>query len=137
MNEQANTKLIQQAYQDFKNGDIKALLNTYSEDIRWNLPQIENISFTGKREGRAGVEQFFGELAEAQEPLEFEAHEFIAQGDRVVVLGHYRWRVKSTGRDYASDYAHVWTIKDGKITNFQEYTDTAASNRAFAAARSA
>lgn len=137
MNDQANTKLIQQAYQDFKAGDIQALLNVYAEDIQWNLPEVENIPFTGKRQGRERVGQFFSELAEAQEPLEFEPHEFIAQGDRVVVLGHYRWRVKATGRDYASDYAHVWTITDGKITAFQEYTDTAASNKAFAAARSA
>ncbi len=137
MNVQANTELIQQAYRDFNAGEIQALLNSYAEDIRWNLPEVENLPFSGRRQGREEVARFFSELAEAQEPLEFEAREFIAQGNRVVVLGHYRWRVKATGRDYASDYAHVWTIKGGKVTEFQEYTDTAASNRAFAAAQAA
>jgi ketosteroid isomerase-like protein len=66
-----------------------------------------------------------------QETLEFEPREFIAQGDKVVSLGHYRWRVKTTGREFSSDFAHVFTVRDGKIVSFQEYTDTASAARAY------
>ena len=52
--------------------------------------------------------------------------DFIAQDDKVVVLGFYRWRVKATGRTYSAKWAHVLTLRDGKIVGFTEYTDTAA-----------
>jgi hypothetical protein len=45
-------------------------------------------------------------LAEKQEAEQFEPGEFVAQGDKVVALGHYRWRIKSTGHSYPSDWAH-------------------------------
>ena len=65
----------------------------------------------------------FGEMQEAEE---FEPREFIAQGDKVVALGHYRWRIKATGRSYESDWVHVFGISDGKVLDFQEYLDTSA-----------
>lgn len=128
MNEQENTRIVQQAYENFKNGDISALLDLFSEDIDWHLPEIENASFSGKHKGRTGVAGFFQSLAEAQDVLSFNPQEFIAQGDKVVVLGDYSWRVKSTGREFGSDWAHVWTVKDGKLAGFKEYTDTAAAS---------
>ena len=57
--------------------------------------------------------------------------EFVAQGDKVAALGHYAWHVKSTGRGWESDFVHVLTVRDGKVTRFQEYTSTAAFVEAF------
>jgi uncharacterized protein len=125
MSEQDNIRVVQQAYENFKTGNIQALLGLMSEDIEWNLPAIENVSFSGKRRGRAAVGEFFASLAGSQEPIEFAPEEFIAQGDKVVSLGHYRWRVKETGREYAGDFAHVFTVRNGSVVGFQEYMDTA------------
>ncbi len=47
-----NTKLVQQVYENFKNGDIKALLNLLSDNIEWHLPEIKNVPFAGKRRGQ-------------------------------------------------------------------------------------
>jgi uncharacterized protein len=82
---------------------------------------------------REQVGQFFGKVAQVQDVVEFQAEDFIAQGDKVVVLGHFSQRVKSTGRISASAWAHVWTIKGGKVTHFREYVDTAAVIRAYTA----
>ena len=60
-----------------------------------------------------------------------ELREFVAQGDKVVVLGHYVWHVKATGKEWASDFVHALSVRDGKITRVQEYTDTAALGDAF------
>ena len=130
MSEQENTKIVQQAYDNFKNGDLPALLGLFSDDIDWQLPQIENMPFFGARKGRAATGEFFQSLAEAQEVLTFNPKEFVAQGDKVVALGDYSWRVKATGREFGSDWVHVWTVKDGKLSGFQEYTDTAAASKA-------
>ncbi len=126
MNEQENTKLAQQVYENFKTGDIKALLKLLSEDIEWQLPEIENVPFGGKRRGHEEMGEFFASLVDTQEVQHFDPREFIAQGDKVVALGHYAWRVKSTGRAFGGDFAHVFTVRDGKVIRFHEYMDTAA-----------
>lgn len=136
MSEQ-NTAIAQQAYENFKTGNIQALLDQLSDDVTWQLPEIEGVPLSGKRTGRDGVREFFATLARDQEVIEFEPREFVAQGGKVVSLGHYKWRVKDTGRDFASDFAHVFTIRDGKVTGFREYFDSAAVAAAYQKAMSA
>jgi uncharacterized protein len=126
MSEQENTKLVQQAYENFKSGDIQSVLDLLADDIEWELPNIENVPFSGKRRGREQAGEFFRSLADSQEAQHFEPKEFIAQGDNVVALGHYGWRVHSTTREFEADWAHVFTIRGGQIVKFHEYTDTAA-----------
>ena len=127
MNKQENIKLVKQVYENFKKGDIGALLHLLSENIEWQLPEIENVPFAGKRRGHEQMGQFFASLAGTQEVQHFDPREFIAQGDKVVALGQYSWRVKSTGREFGGDFAHVFTVNDGKVIRFHEYMDTAAA----------
>jgi len=131
MSEQDNIAVVQQAYDNFKEGNIQGLLDMLPDDVTWQLPDIEGVPFAGKRTGREAVREFFVGVGANQETLEFAPHEFVAQGDKVVSLGHYRWRVKSTGQEFSSDFAHVFTARDGEITGFQEYTDTASAARAY------
>lgn len=137
MSEQENIKIVQQAYANFESGDIESLLGLLSDDIQWQLPDIENVPFAGTRQGREAVMQFFSSLAEAQEVLEFDPRDFIASENKVVVLGHYQWRVKATGQEYGGDWAHVFTVRDGKVAGFHEYTDTAVAAKAYQKAMSA
>ena len=91
MSEHENRQFVEQAYANFKAGDIPTLLQSLSEDVTWQLPEIENVPFAGKRQGRGAVGEFFSTLASLQDARSFEEREFIAQGDKVVVLGHYVW----------------------------------------------
>ena len=95
MSEHENRQFVEQAYANFKAGDIPTLLQSMSEDITWQLPEVENVPFAGKRQGRGAVGEFFSTLASLQDARSFEPREFIARGDRVVVLGHYVWQVKA------------------------------------------
>lgn len=130
MSEEGNTSLVKHVYENFKGGDIKAVLALLSEDIEWQLPEIENVPFSGKRRGQEQMGQFFTSLVDTQEVQHFEPREFVAQGDKVVALGHYAWRVRSTGREFGGDFAHVFTVHDGKVIRFHEYMDTAAATAA-------
>src|ERR1700674_1389729 len=99
MNEQQNVAVVREAYAAYKRGDMPGLLNTMADDVGWFLPGPKEIlPYAGKRQGKQEVAQFFATVAATQDAEQFDQSEFIAQGDRVVVLGHYRWRVKSTGR---------------------------------------
>ena len=131
MSEEENTRLVQQAYRDFQNGDIKGVLGSLSEDVEWVTPRLEGVPVGGTYHGVDEVGRFFSSLGDAQEPRHFEPKEFVAQGEKVVALGYYAWHVEATGREWESDFAHVFSVRDGKIARFQEYTDTAAIADAF------
>ncbi len=59
--------------------------------------EVEHVPFSGKRQGRGAVGEFFSTLASLMDARSFEEREFIAQGDKVVVLGQYVWQSKPTG----------------------------------------
>jgi ketosteroid isomerase-like protein len=63
--------------------------------------------------------------------LSFELRELIAECDKVVALGNYSWRVRANDREFGGDFAHVWTIRDGRSTEFQECVDTAVGVSAY------
>ena len=131
MSERNNTAIAQQAYDNFKKGDIQALLNLMSDDIIWELPEIEDVPIAGSRSGRDAVGEFFAMVARDQDVIVFEPREFVADGDKVVALGHYQWRVRDTDREFATDFVHIFTIRNGKIVAFREHFDTAAVASAY------
>ena len=130
MNQQENIKTVQLAYDHFQRGNIPSVLATLADNVEWQLPEMTGIPFSGTRKGREQVREFFSSLARLQDPLEFEPKEYLADRDKVVVQGHYGWRVKSTGRIFESDFVHVFTFQNGTVVRFQEYADTAAATRA-------
>ena len=137
MSEQDNAAIVQQAYDNFKSGNIEGLLDLLSDDVTWQLPEMENVPFGGRRTGRAAVGEFFALVGANQDSLRFDPRETVAQGDKVVSLGQYEWRVKATSREFSGDFAHVFTIRDGQVVAFHEYTDTAACANAYRKAMSA
>jgi ketosteroid isomerase-like protein len=50
---------------------------------------------------------------------------FHGAGDSVIVEGRYTGTFKPTGKSMDTQFCHVWDIKDGKVTRFQQYVDTA------------
>ena len=130
MSEQ-NKALVQQAYDSFRAGRIDKLVSLLSKDISWTLPEVNRVPLGGKKNGLAAVGEFFVLINDLEESLLFETSAMIAEGDKVVALGSYSWRVRSTRQKYKSDFAHVWTFSNGKVIAFQEYFDTAALRDAF------
>lgn len=131
MKSQENKRLIKQAYQLFKNKDIKGLLALNADDVEWTGIESEYIPFSGTYRGKSQVEQFFTKMDAAQEIVQFEPQVFIAEDDKVVVTGHSISLVKSTGQQYEDSWVHVFTIRDGKVARFQRYNNTAAAEAAF------
>jgi uncharacterized protein len=123
MSEQANVQVVQEAYAAFKRGDIQTILDSLSKDVEWIAPGVEPVA--GTYHGPDEVARFFRQVNETSEYSSFEPGEYVAQGDRVVALGRYKGMVRNTGRVYECDWAMAFTFRDGKISRFQEYTDTA------------
>jgi ketosteroid isomerase-like protein len=129
VSEQENVQVVQQMYAAFGQGNLPAVLETLAEDVDWQSPvtrtEPSEISWAQPRRGREQVGQYFGELLENVEPEQLEPLEFTVQGDRVVVEGRNRGRVRSTNRPYEHDWVMVFTLREGKIARFRHYYDTA------------
>jgi ketosteroid isomerase-like protein len=131
MTAQENKRLVMEGYQKYQNGDIPALLQMYHDDAVWIEPDSEHIPFAGKHAGKGEIARFFQDLDRASQALRFEPKDFIAEGDKVIVTGEATWLVRDTGRTYDSPWVHVFTLRDGKVSRFEDYHDTAASERAY------
>ena len=135
MSEQSNVRVIQEAYAAYSRGDIPTVLNSLSDDVEWIAPGVEPVA--GTYRGKNGVAQFFQKVKETVEFSAFEPREYVAQGDRVIALGSYRGTGAATGKSYESDWVMSFTLRDGKVTKFQEFTDTAAIAAALTATSAA
>jgi uncharacterized protein len=125
MNDQQNVQLVQQAYAAFGRNDVDGILATLTDDADWQFYGPAELPMGGLRKGKTEIRTFFKQVADAWNFDQFEPRQFIAQGDTVVVLGSYKGTSKSTKRPFTSEWAHVFTFKNDKITKFREYTDTA------------
>ena len=59
-----------------------------------------------------------------------ERREFVAQGDRIVVLGVATGRVKATNKAFEDHFVFAIMVRDGRLTSIREYIDTQALARA-------
>jgi len=51
--------------------------------------------------------------------------EILGAGDVVIARGRYKGTYNATGTPIDAEFVHVFRFKDGKITAWQTYTDTA------------
>ena len=124
---QQNIGVVQEGYAAFGRGDIPGLLSLLDDSVEWKTPGAADLPTAGTRRGRSEVGAFFGTLNEIIEFEAFEPRSFLADGDRVVVVGTDRYKVKGgSGKSLTEEWCHIFTIKDGKIVAFQEYIDTSA-----------
>jgi len=133
MSDQTNVAVLQQGYEAFGRGDIPAVLELLTDDVEWTMQGPSVIPHAGTYRGREGIEEFFTLLDETLEFEQFEPRKFIGQGDTVVVLGYERDVVKQTGRRFEEEWAHVYTLRDGKIATGLFLEDTAAHVEALSA----
>jgi uncharacterized protein len=132
MTEADNTKIIQDCYAAFGRGDVQAILDRVDDNVSWNAwyGAGKQVPFGGTRHGKAAVGDFFKQIAQHINFSTLEPRQFVATGDKVVALGHYSGKT-SAGKNYDSDFAMVFTLRNGKVTHFQEFNDSAAINAAF------
>jgi ketosteroid isomerase-like protein len=87
MKEEDNVQILRDAYAAFTRGDIPAVMKAFASDIEWHTPGLKEAPYVGRRRGTSEVGRFFVQVGETVEFTAFEPREYIAQGDRVVVLG--------------------------------------------------
>ena len=123
---EANLRLVQDAFTAFAARDVRAVMNLLADDIEWQGARSRDIPYGGFRKGKADVEKFFSALGGSIEYEYFEAREYLAHNERVMVLGREKFMVKRTGKHVENEWAMLFTVRHGKIARFQVYEDTGA-----------
>ena len=132
-----NVSKLRKAYQlwhDTRGGSADYWLGLMADDVKMRsiTDGAPEMAFTRATHGKEDAVHSFTGLAADWEMIHFTAEEFIAQGDRVVVLSRVAFRHRRTGKVAESPKADVFRFRDGLIVEFHDFFDTA---RAFAAAR--
>lgn len=132
-----NVGKLRRAYHlwhDTRGGSAAHWLDLMADDVsmRSVTAGAPEMAFTKANQGKAEAAQYFAGLAADWEMVHFTPTEFIAAGDRVVVLSTCAFRYRRTGKVAESPKADVFRFRDGRIVEFFEFFDTA---RALAATR--
>ena len=129
MSTQENVQIVKDFFAAMRSGDMQALLALSAEDIEWIIPG-EGWPLAGTHRGHAGLEKLLQKANETVETSYPEPPEFIAQGDRVLVVGVATGKIKATNKPFKDDWVFDITVRNGKLTKIREYIDTQALARA-------
>ena len=129
---QANIDLVQDLYGAFGRADVPAILGNLAEDVTWEaVGRPSDFPTFGPRAGVPAVLDFFVKVGENEDFTEFLPQSLHASGDKVFVLGHAKYKAKKTGKPVVTDWVHVFTLRDGKVSGWLEFADTAQIAEAY------
>ncbi|MEE4302601.1 MAG: SMP-30/gluconolactonase/LRE family protein [Wenzhouxiangella sp.] len=119
--------VVETAYAAFARGDTEAFAGLMAPEIVWKEaegnPYADLNPYIGPEAVMAGL---MSRLLDDWEAISVAPRELVVEGDRVVAFGRYKQTWKVTGKTLDIPFVHSWTVQDGKIVAFQQYTDTAA-----------
>ena len=102
MSIERNIQTVKDFFAAIGRGDRDALLALVAEDIEWIIPG-EDWPLAGTHRGHARLTDLL-ETASMSLETSTEPREFVAQGDRVLVVGFARGRIKATNRRERFDF---------------------------------
>ena len=118
---------VETVYSGFASGDIDLVVSAMSPEIDWREaegnPYADKNPYIGPDAILSGV---FARLGGEWDGFAAKPEEFVSEGDRVIVFGRYNGVYLATGKKLDAPFVHSWTVKDGKVVKFQQYTNTAA-----------
>src|SRR4249920_3218375 len=129
MSTQESVQIVKDFFAALGRRDKQGLLALSAEDIEWIIPG-EDWPLAGTHRGHAGLEKILQKANETVETSYPEPPEFIAQGDRVLVVGFATGKIKATNKTFEDHWVFDITVRNGKLTYVREYVDTQALARA-------
>src|SRR6202522_1222275 len=128
MSMEKNVQVVKDFFAAMGRGDKQGLLALSAEDIEWIIPG-KDWPLAGTHRGHAGLTAL---LQKAYETVKTstEPSEYVAQGDRVLVVGVATGKIKATNKPFKDDWVFAITVRNAKVTKIREYIDTQALARA-------
>ncbi len=92
-------------------------------DFVWDMSNFHGWPEQQVYEGADGARTFLREWTDAWEDWKLEIDALHDAADRVVALMRQHGRSKATGLPVEMSFAQVWTLRDGKQTRMEMYSD--------------
>ena len=129
MSIEKNVEIVKSFLAAIGRRDKQGLLALSAEDIEWIIPG-EDWPLAGTYRGHAGMADLLQKASEMMETSFPEPPEYVAQGDRVLVVGVATGKIKATNKPFKDNWVFDITVRDGKVAHVKEYIDTQAMARA-------
>jgi ketosteroid isomerase-like protein len=129
MSTQDSVQIVKNFFAAMGSGDKQGLLALAAENIEWIIPG-EDWPLAGTHRGHAELADVLRKASEEVEMTYPEPPEFVAQGDRVLVVGVATGKIKATNKTFEDHWVFAITVRNGKVTKIREYIDTQALARA-------
>lgn len=123
-------EVVKSIYAAFGRRDAPAVFALFSPTVE--IVQSPALPWGGTYRGHDGARQFFGKLT-AHINSTVEVERFLRAGEQIVVIGWTQGTVNATGAKYRVPLAHVWTVKDGLVTQVHFIIDNPTMLEALAA----
>lgn len=119
-------EIAQRIYAAFGSGNIPAMIACVADQVDWEFVGPHTLPYAGRRRSPAEVAAFFGAIPQADQIHQFEPREFIEGGEHVTVLGWEQTTALETGKEFSTEWVHVFTVKNDKVTRWRGFYNTAA-----------
>jgi uncharacterized protein len=126
-----NIETTRRIYEAVPAGDAETVFALLDPEIVIRYYGVPEIPYAGTFEGLEGATDFFTRVGSSVRVVEMEPRQFIADGDELAVWGHLVFERADTGRRFASDFAHIITLRDGRWLHFRDFMNSAVAAEAF------
>jgi uncharacterized protein len=122
-----NVEMMRGLYEAFGRGDIEGVLAAFDPQIEWREAEANPYEPDGSPwiGGAAITDNLFVKLGSEWDGFTVSPVKFHDAGEVVAVELRYTGAYKATGKSIDAQACHIWKLRDGKITSFQQYVDTA------------
>ena len=125
----ANLELIRATYEGKSEDNGRNLLAALARDASWT--EAEGFPYAGTYVGaEAIIAGVFHRLGTEWIGYKAEVHTYLEDDDKVAAFGVYSGTFVATGKAMTAPFAHLYTLKDGKIITMHQYVDTVLVARA-------
>ncbi|WP_433556080.1 nuclear transport factor 2 family protein [Pseudonocardia xinjiangensis] len=124
-------RVVQHYLDIFFKGDVDKTLECLADDVIWKVQGAPDVPTIGLRRGKQEVREWMELFPQNFQPVEFNIERTFESGDQVVLVGHFKHRILSTGREFASDFSAICTVRDGKVSSYNFLEDSYALWRSF------
>jgi ketosteroid isomerase-like protein len=118
-------EIVRGFYDALGRGDVGGVLASLHDKLEWTEAERFPYYSGTWHSPKEVLDKLLIPISQDWDGFSARAQDFIAEGDRVVSLGVYSGTSRATGKSMTSPFAHVWTVRDGKLAKFNMYTDTA------------
>lgn len=117
-----NLEIVRRGYERFAaTGQFAADLST--PDFVWDMSKFHGWPERQIYEGVEEAQAFLSEWGDSWDDWDVEAEAFLDVGEKVAVLVRQRGRSKATGLPVEMYFAQVFTVRAGKQTRMDMYSD--------------